>query len=288
MAVLGLGRMGTPIATAFLDAGYRTIVWNRSPDKVEALAARGAVPMATAAEAVTAAPLVVTPLLDHAAVRQALGTATAALRGRTVVNLANTTPDQARDLAAWTARYGAAYLDGAMMALPETVATASGFFLYSGTEEAFTRFRGALEVMAPAHYFGTDPGRAEIHDLALLGTGYGALAGFLHSLALLHGTGTGPEEFAALAARWLNGLTAYLPELAREVGAARYADGVSTVDLNRAAVDGIVELGRASGVTAAVHEPLRDLLRQRSAGGRGADSFSSVFELMRPRDAPLL
>ncbi|EOM76188.1 hypothetical protein Rrhod_2554 [Rhodococcus rhodnii LMG 5362] len=278
--------MGTPIAAAFIDAGYRTIVWNRSPGKADALASRGAEPAATAAEAVAAAPLVVAPLLDHVAVRQTLVPATAALQGRTVVNLANSTPDQARDLAAWVAGHGAAYLDGAMMALPDSVATREGFFLYSGSEEAFTRYRSALEVMAPAHYFGADPGGAEIHDLAVLGTGYGALSGFLHSLAILHGTGTSPEHFAALAARWLNGLAAFLPELAREIDAAHYTDGISTIDLNRAAVDGIVELGRASGVSAATHEPLRDLLHRSSDNGRGKDSFSSVFELMRKRDDP--
>lgn len=286
VSILGLGRMGTPIAVAFLDAGYETVVWNRSPDKTDALAARGAVPAATAAEAVGAAPLVVAPLLDHDAVRETLGSARAALRGRTVVNLANTTPDQARELGAWTAGHGATYLDGAMMALPETVATNTGFFLYSGTEEAFTAHRGALEVMAPAHYFGADPGAAEVHDLALLGTGYGALTAFLHSAALLRSAGTDPEVFAPLAARWLHGMADFLPELAREAGSAQYANGVSTVDLNRAAVDSLIGLSKASGIAADIHEPLQALLQRRTTEGHGADSFSSVFELMRPRDEP--
>ncbi|MFI5715534.1 hypothetical protein [Nocardia sp. NPDC051750] len=171
-----------------------------------------------------------------------------------------------------------------MLALPETVATDAGFFLYSGTEAAFTAYRSVLEVMAPAHYFGADPGSAETHDLALLGTGYGALAGFLHSAALLRPVGTDPEVFAPLAARWLNGMADFLPELAREIGSAQYANGVSTVDLNRAAVDSLIELSRAGGIAADIHEPLRDLLHGRSIDGYGSDSFSSVFELIRPQD----
>ncbi|MFG3258910.1 NAD(P)-dependent oxidoreductase [Streptomyces sp. NPDC048172] len=283
VTVLGLGRMGGRIASAFLTAGYRTTVWNRTAAKADALVAQGALRASTAAEAVAAGPLVIAPLLDHTAVRQALGPAAAALRGRTVVNLANSTPEHARELAGWAAGHGADYLDGAMMALPETVATPEGFFLYGGSQRAFTTYRRELEVMAPAHYFGTDPGSAEIHDLALLGTGYAALTGFLHAAALLGPVGTAPEAFAPLAARWLRGMAEFLPELAREAGEASYTDGVSTVDLNRAGVDSLLQLSRASGIATDVHEPLKALLDRRSADGHGQDSFSSVFELLRAR-----
>ncbi|SDL80349.1 NAD(P)-dependent oxidoreductase [Nonomuraea jiangxiensis] len=284
VAVLGLGRMGTPIASAFLDAGYRVTVWNRSAAKADPLVERGAVRAAGAAEAVAVAPLVITPLLDHDAVRRTLGPAATALPRRTVVNLANSTPDQARELAAWVTGHGADYLDGAMMALPETVATKAAFFLYSGSEQAFTTYQDELDVMASAHYFGADPGSAEIHDLALLGTGYAALTGFLHAAALLASLGTAPDVFAPLAARWLHGMADFLPELAREAGSAAYADGVSTVDLNRTAVDNLILVSRANGVAADVHQPLKDLLDRRSADGHGQDSFSSVFELLIPRD----
>ncbi|GAA5001428.1 NAD(P)-dependent oxidoreductase [Actinopolymorpha pittospori] len=287
VTVVGLGRMGVPIATAFLDAGYATTVWNRSAEKADALVARGAARATTAAEAVRAAPLVIAPLLDHDAVRQALEPATEALRGRTLVNVANTSAGQARDLAAWAAGHGADYLDGAMMALPRTVATPDGFFLYSGSERAFTAYRSELEVMAPAHYFGTDPGAAEIHDLALLGTGYAALTGFLHAAALLDSVGTAPQVFAPLAARWLYGMADFLPQLAAEAGARTYTEGVSTIDLNRAGVDSLVGLSRAHGIATDVHEPLKALLDRRSADGHGHDSFSSVFELLRATGHPV-
>ncbi|MER5326930.1 NAD(P)-dependent oxidoreductase [Streptosporangium roseum] len=283
VTVLGLGRMGAPIATAFLNAGYPTTVWNRTAARADALVAQGAIRAATAVEAVAAGPLVIAPLLDHDAVRQTLGPAASALHGRTLVNLANSTPEHARELAAWAAGHGADYLDGAMMALPETVATPEGFFLYSGSQHAFTTYRRELEVMAPAHYFGTDPGSAEVHDLALLGTGYAALTGFLHAAALLDSLGTAPEVFASLAARWLHGMAEFLPELAREAGSAAYVDGVSTVDLNRAGVDSLIDLSRASGIATDVHEPLKALLDRRSADGHGQESFSSVFELLRSR-----
>lgn len=282
VTVLGLGRMGTPIAEAYLAAGYATTVWNRTAARADPLVARGALRAETVAGAVGAAELVIAPLLDHDAVRRTLAPAAGELRGRTLVNLANGSPEQGRELGEWAAAQGADFLDGAMMALPQSVGTPDAFFLYSGSRDAFATHRAALELMATAHYFGADPGAAEIHDLALLGTGYAALTGFLHAAAMLHPAGTGPEAFAPLAARWLRGMADFLPELAREAGTGSYRDGVSTVDLNRAGVDQLVRLSRASGVDPAVHEPLRALLHSRAAAGRGADSFASVFELLKP------
>ncbi|MEO3973545.1 NAD(P)-binding domain-containing protein [Streptomyces sp. CAU 1734] len=281
VTVLGLGRMGTAIAGAYLDAGHPVTVWNRTASKAGPLVARGAVRAPGAAEAVAAGPLVLAPLLDRDAVRRALAPAAAELRGRTLVNLANCAPEQARELAEWAAAHGAGYLDGAMLALPRTVATSSGFFLYSGARDTFDRFRAALEVMAPAHWSGPDPGAAEIHNLAVLGTGYAALAGFLHSAAVLDAVGTSPETLAPLAAQWLRGMADFLPDLAREAASGAYADGVSTIDLNRAAVDALIRLGGAHGVAGDVHAPLKALLDRRAADGRGQDSFSAVFELLR-------
>ncbi|WNF27633.1 NAD(P)-binding domain-containing protein [Streptomyces sp. C11-1] len=286
VTVVGLGRMGVAIAAALLDAGYAVTVWNRSPGKDDALVERGAVRSISLARAVAAGPLVLAALVDSASVREAFGPVGEALRGRTLVNLANSSPDQARELADWAAGHGIDYLDGAMMALPETVGTDDAFFLYSGSERAFTTYGGELEVMASAHYFGADPGAAEVHDLAVLSTGYAALTGFLHAVALLEPSGTDPEAFAPLAARWLRGMAAFLPELAQEAGTRSYGDGVSTVDLNRAAVHSLLRLGADHGVAGDVHEPLRALLDRRAAEGHGGDSFSSVLELMRP--APLV
>ena len=52
--VIGLGQMGSTLARLLLDAGYRTTVWNRSPDRARPLVARGAVLAGSALEAVQA------------------------------------------------------------------------------------------------------------------------------------------------------------------------------------------------------------------------------------------
>jgi 3-hydroxyisobutyrate dehydrogenase-like beta-hydroxyacid dehydrogenase len=48
---IGLGNMGSGMAANLLKAGHRVTAYNRSPDKVDALAERGALPARTVAEA---------------------------------------------------------------------------------------------------------------------------------------------------------------------------------------------------------------------------------------------
>jgi len=69
VSVLGLGRMGAPIASRLLAALGSLTVWNRSPDKAVVLRRAGATVATTPAEAAAAVTLTVLPdLVDVEAV----------------------------------------------------------------------------------------------------------------------------------------------------------------------------------------------------------------------------
>ena len=281
--MLGLGRMGTAMATALLDGGHRTVVWNRNAAKADSLARRGAIAAGSVSAAVLASPLVIVCLLDYDAVSEVLEPSADALGGRTLVNLTTGTPEQAGAFAQWAAAQGARYLDGAMMAVPQTVATPGAFFLYSGSKEAFDAHLPTLQHLAASHFLGSDPSAAELWDIALLGSSYAALTGFLHSVALLDTAGVAASRFVPLVTAWLQGMLAFMPELADEIEAGNYASGVSPVGMNRAAVSNLVQTSTRRGVDAGVHTPLLRLLEQRIADGHATDSFSSIVELLKAR-----
>ncbi len=96
VSVIGLGTMGSALADGFLKLGHPTTVWNRSPEKADALVAKGALRASSVADAVAASELVVVCLLNYDAVSEALSPARDALSGRVLVNLTNGTPAQAR------------------------------------------------------------------------------------------------------------------------------------------------------------------------------------------------
>jgi 3-hydroxyisobutyrate dehydrogenase len=69
LAVLGLGTMGSGMASSALRAGISLVVWNRDPKAAYALADRGAEVAATAADAVRDVDVVITMVTDARAIR---------------------------------------------------------------------------------------------------------------------------------------------------------------------------------------------------------------------------
>ncbi|MCP3802325.1 NAD(P)-binding domain-containing protein [Allokutzneria sp. A3M-2-11 16] len=280
VTVIGLGSLGSALAAALLRSGNEVTVWNRTPAKAEALVAQGAARADTVADAVAASPVVIVCVFDTAAARELLEPVAA---GKAVVNLTTGSPDEARALATWAASRGVDYLDGAVMAVPEAIGTPGAFVIYSGSREVFDEHRDALDSFGASHFLGTDAGVAEFHDLGLLSAGYATLGGFLHAVAML---GVPAQDFLPLATTWLNGMVAFLADVAREVDQRDYAHGASSVAINQVALGNIVHASRSAGVAPDLLLPLKELMDRRAADGHAEDSASSVIELLRPRVHP--
>ncbi|WP_420000138.1 NAD(P)-dependent oxidoreductase [Streptomyces boninensis] len=281
VTVLGLGQMGTRLAQAFLAAGHHTTVWNRTPAKAVPLAAEGAETAASPAAAIAASPLVVVCLPDYATVRKLIEPASAGLRGRTLVNLTSGTPDEARELAAETARYGAAYLDGAAMSGTRLVGSPEALFVMSGSEAAAAEHRGTLAGLGNVVQLGAEPGLASVYDTALFGLAWGALAGFHHATALAAAAGVAPEEFAAVAADHMPFVTSLMAEHGRQLAERRYPDDDGTVAVHAAAMEHLADGSRQAGLRTDVPELALRLLARAAAAGHGADGIASVGETFR-------
>ena len=273
VTVIGLGSMGKALAAAFLKAGHPTTVWNRTAGKADDLVADGAVRAATVEDAITASPLVIVCLLDYPTLHDVLGGAGAALPDRTVVNLTNGTPDQARDTAAWATGAGAGYLDGGIMAVPPMIGQPGSLVLYSGSRPSFDRHARVLDGLGTAQYVGADPGLASLYDLALLTAMYGQFAGASHALAMV-----GPDHADALSALLPSWLTA-----TAGLSASGGDDSDSPSDMQAVAITNIAAASAARGVHGDLLGhlliPLRELL-----GAQAADrDFASLVELVKRR-----
>lgn len=281
VTVLGLGAMGRALAGALVAAGHPTTVWNRSPGRAAALTAAGATEAGTAAEAVAAGDLVVVCLLDDAVTRQVLAPVAPVLAGRTLVNLTNGTPEQARQLAEWATSHGADHLDGGIMAMPAMIGQPGALILYSGPEEAFRAGRETLAAFGAAHWLGADPGSASLHDLALLAAMYGMFGGYLHAVAMIRAAGVPATGFTPLATDWLTAMLGALPALARGVDSGDHAADGSAVGMQAAAFGNLLAASREVGVSTSLLEPVRRLLDDAVRAGHGEDGLSALVDLLR-------
>ncbi|WP_433788788.1 NAD(P)-dependent oxidoreductase [Actinoplanes sp. CA-252034] len=277
VAVLGLGAMGSALAAALLDGGHHVTVWNRSDGRSAPLAARGAAVAATAAEAIRAAPVTVVCLIDDAAVRETL----VAVPGHTLVNLTNSTPAQARDLAGWAAGQRMAYLDGGIMAVPPMIGSPAAFVFYSGAADTLERHRGLLARFGTIEYVGADPGRAAVHDLALLTAMYGMFGGFLHAAALLRAEGIPVAGAEPLLTRWLIAMSGALPQTAAAIDADDHTTTTSAVRMQALAYPHLLDASRERGLHTGLVEPMGELLKRAVEKGHGDADLSVLATLLR-------
>lgn len=286
VTVLGLGPMGRALAGAFLDAGLRTTVWNRTPGKDRELVDRGAVGARSAEEAVAASGLTVVCVVNYDAAdaivrRDAIA---AALKGRTLANLTADTPDRARDAAVWAAEHGIGYLDGAIMTPTTTIGTPDAVFLHSGPQELYREHRPVLDALGGAHtHVGADIGRAAAYDIALLDVFWTAMAGYAHALAVARAEGITARELAPFA----QGIGAILPpifaESADEVDSGRFSGADNPITSAASSMAHIVHTSEAHGIDAGVMRAAEGLARRTIGRGHGTDGFIRITDVLNPR-----
>lgn len=280
VTILGLGEMGSALASSLARSGRPLTVWNRTPRKAADLENAGAVVAASVEEAVTASAVVIVCLFDHASVHATLGPVVDLLRGRTVVNLTTTSPEQARELGRWAEAAGIRYLDGGIMAVPSMIGGPSAEILYSGSETAFAEHRAVLDVWGSSTWFGEDPGLASLYDIALLAGMYVMFAGHMQGAALVATAGVSATAFAERSAAWLSAMTGELAGYGRVIDSGDYAaPGQQSLDFSD--LSKMIEAASEAGVGS---EPLamvqRLIARQRDAG-HGAEGFARIFESVR-------
>jgi 3-hydroxyisobutyrate dehydrogenase-like beta-hydroxyacid dehydrogenase len=286
VTVLGLGPMGRALAGAFLDAGLRTTVWNRTPGKDRELVERGAVSAPSPEEAVGASSLTVVCVVNYDAVDTIVrrGVVTDALKGRTVVNLTADTPDRARDTATWAAEHGIRYLDGAIMTPTSTIGTPAGVFLHSGPEELYREHRPVLDALGGTHtHLGEDIGRAAAYDIALLDIFWTAMAGYAHALAVARAEGVTARELAPFAKGIGMLFPPFFEQAAEEVDSGTFSGEVNPITSAVSSMAHIVHTSESHGIDAGVMRAAEGLARRAIGRGHGTDGFLRITEIMNPR-----
>ncbi len=285
VTVIGLGAMGTAIATTLLRLGHPVTVWNRTAHRANALAEAGADVAPSVARAMSASPLVILCLLDDHAVSEVLDTA-GDVSGRTLANLTSQTPDQARAHDRWATSRGASYLGAGIMADPEHIGTAMATLYYSGAPSAFERHRSTLEALGGGtRYFGEDPGLAPLYHAAITGLGFELWVGYLHTAALFRAESIDAAEFTPLLADVTIQMVELFPILAKAIDEASYPPDIGPLRVQAAMMGDLVDVRERRGIDAERLRHVTALMRRRLEAGHGGQGFSSLFEEVVPAPA---
>jgi 3-hydroxyisobutyrate dehydrogenase len=167
IAFLGTGLLGGAFAEAAAKRGDTVTAWNRSPDKVQALAQFGVKAAASPAEAVRGATRVHLVLKDDAVVEEVIGAARPGLaRDVVVIDHTTTLPALTAQRAQRLNSEGIKYLHCPVFMGPPAARKALGSMLACGPQAIFDSVKAELAKMTGRlEYLGERPDLAAVEKL---------------------------------------------------------------------------------------------------------------------------
>jgi 3-hydroxyisobutyrate dehydrogenase-like beta-hydroxyacid dehydrogenase len=171
---LGLGEMGTPMASRLRRAGHDLVVWNRSPERTAPLVQEGAAVAPSPAMAASRSDFVITMLATPEALEQVLfgtrGLAPALSGGQVLIDMSTVGPDEVRSVAARLPK-GASLVDAPVRGSVDRAESGSLDVFVGATDEDYERVRPILETLGSVRHAGGPGSGAAMKLVANLALG---------------------------------------------------------------------------------------------------------------------
>jgi 3-hydroxyisobutyrate dehydrogenase len=275
IAFLGVGSMGTPMATRLLNAGHDVTVWNRSVPRTAPFAQAGASVAESPAGAADGVEFAITMLATPEAVDTVLfgrdGIASALSSGQTWIDMSTVGPDVFRSAAARLPS-GVAAVDAPVRgSIAE--ATDGRLHVYVGAgDEDFERVRAVLEVFGDVHRVG-GPGAGAAMKLVVNTTLAASMVAAGEALAL--GRALGLDQSSVLDVLADSPVGPTVRAKRADIAAGRYPPSFR---LSLAAKDMrlAVDAANQAGVSLKTAETVRRWLDETAEHGAAELDFSAV------------
>lgn len=176
---IGVGAMGGAIAARMIQHGVSVLAYDKNPDILAGMVARGAKPAASTREIVDSCEIVFACLPTAAICRAVALGDDGVIHGSKVkiyIELSTMGGAAAKELSEALAKKGIAYIDSPVVG--GVIAAENGKLgsLNSGPKDAFERARPYLEAFAGrVFYLGTEPGQAQVGKVVNNAVGYAAM-----------------------------------------------------------------------------------------------------------------
>jgi len=216
---IGLGNMGSRIATRLLDRGYQLSVYDMDPAKAEAIAAHGGEATKNILELARTADVLLSCLTNDEAVRSVYtrpeGVFAGARPGTVVLEMSTISPESSRELQRIGARGGIDVLDVAISGSTTSAEEGNLTLLVGGNAELFRTAEPIFQAVAKQYFLLGGPGAGTAMKLVvntMLGVGMQAIA---EAVALGEKTGLDRKRLLEVLSKTAVIAPAHVGKLAR-------------------------------------------------------------------------
>ncbi len=287
VAVVGLGRMGEPIAERIAAGGFGLQVWNRSAGPAERFAAAGAAVLGTPREALTQADVCVSMVSDDDALRAVLlgpdGVVAGARPGTVLVDMSTVSVDASAQVGAAADAAGIGYVRAPVSGNPVVVRAGNLLIVVSGPADAIERVTPVLDVIGRRTIAVGAGEQARVVKLALQVLIGGTAELVAEAIAL----GEASDVDRAALLEVISASAVGSPFVAYKAGPLVRNDfsATFTTTMMMKDVDLVLSLAAREGLTLPFTEQLRPLLEQTAAAGHADEDFMALLLQRLPAES---
>lgn len=285
VSVIGMGRMGAAMARRIAGAGFRTVVWNRTAEKAEAVAGEiGAEVANSAADAAASSEVVVCSLADDAALMAAHtgpgGILEGIGAGTVVVETSTVDPETIHSVAGRYRDAGAWLLDAPVSGSVALVEQGALTSMVGGDAEALEKARPVIESYSKTVFHLGGNGTGATMKLAVNSLVHATNLAIAEALVLAEKAGVDRlktyEVFAASAAS--SPFLQYKRQAFERPGEMPVA---FSLDLVRKDLDLILGLARRVGAPMEQLDATAEVTARAVDAGMGDDDMSALAVMLR-------
>lgn len=283
VALLGTGLLGQGVAERLHATGHTLTVYNRSLEKTHGLRQQGIRIAPTAAEAMSAADVVLLLLSDAKAIRAALfdPATSCAIDGRTIIQMGTIGPAESCSIENEVVRLGGRYLEAPVLGSIAEAKAGTLLIMVGATREHYDTWAPLLRHLGEEVRLTGPVGKAAVMKLALNQLIAAEMAAFAFSLGLVRRGGVEVEDFMGVVRKSALYAPMFEKKLPR-LETRHYAQpNFSTRHLLKD-----VELALSAAGTARLStdglEGVRSLLIETIAAGLGEVDYSAIYERIDP------
>jgi 3-hydroxyisobutyrate dehydrogenase len=281
---IGTGLMGRPMAERVLAAGHELIVYNRTAEKAEPLARKGARIARSADEAIAAGECTVFMVRDGSVVRELLSDEgyIPSLGGRTVIQMSTIAPVESVKLMQEVRGAAGDYLEAPVLGSVPQAEQGSLLVMVGGNAEQLARWGGLLRCFGPEPRLIGPVGHAAALKLAMNQLIGSLSAAFSLSLGMVRRKGIETELFMDIlrqSAFFAPTFDRKLPQmLARDFASPNFPAALllKDLDLARSEAGGL-------GLDTTALDGVREIVKKTVEEDRGREDYAALYETIDPR-----
>lgn len=280
VAVVGSGVMGSAVARACVGAGLSVAVWNRTPGRVPERP--GITRHDEVADAVRAARVVVSALLNYEVTHEVLGPALPQLAGRTLVQTSSGAPAEVGPLADAVHSAGGAYLETAILNYPQAIGTPGAFTVYAGPASTYESVASFTDAVGGTRiHLGSDLPTAKAYLLVAAAYYYACVNGFLECAAMALDQGVPLQAFARSVPMYQEGLQSTVDTGVELIARGEYAFEQAPLTTHLDILRYLPEFAAKAGVTDSFLDAVRDRVQRAVDRGGRREHIAVVVEQFR-------